>query len=204
MNAPALPKAPELAARWVRALVALAVTVPIGLAPLLGKFDVPGFTTLLSLFPPALRNEALAYATFTMGLVAVGVQFFGGEITSGRRLRRAFVVLAASLLLLLVTLAYQHSLHVVTVHLGPRQVPVAYVVGSERLHDCSCPPGTGDVQCLVQIGLDPSYRSSCWSEADLRSQEFLLVMLYVALMAGIGALVGLLVLKPPKRPRCRR
>lgn len=204
MKASDLPQPPALAARWLRALVALAVTVPLGLAPLLGKLDIPGFTTLLTLYPDELRNTALALATFAMALVAVGVQFFAGDKTNQRKLRRAFLVLTAGLFALLVTLAYQHVQHVVTVPVGREGHTLTYVVGAQRLPTCKCQPTEGDSRCLHRIGLDPSYHASCWAQADMRRQSFQLLMLYVALMTGIGALVGLLLMKRPTATRRRR
>jgi hypothetical protein len=195
MNAPAMPAPPAVAGKWMRALLALAVTVPLGLAPLLGKLDVPGFSAILSLYPNALRDTALALATFAMALVAVSVQFFADQAPAPRKLRRAFVVLATGLFLLLVTLAYQHTQHVVKVYVGDAGDSVTSVVGSTRLAGCSCKPSEGDAWCLRRIGLDPALHPSCWAERDLRRQSFQLLMLYVALMTGIGALVGLLILK---------
>jgi hypothetical protein len=204
VSGPALPAPPSVAAKWMRALLALAVTVPLGLAPLLGKLDVPGFTAILSLYPDTLRDTALALATFAMALVAVGVQFFADQAPSAARLRRAFVVLAVGLFVLLVTLAYHHTQHVVKVYVGNAGDSVTSVVGSTRLPGCSCAPSDGDAWCLRKIGLDPALHPSCWAERDLRAQGFQLLMLYVALMTGIGALVGLLILKRKPPPRRRR
>ena len=60
---PALPAPPAATRRWVAALLALAVTVPLSMAPLLGSLKIPGFEALLSLFPHSLQQTALPLAS---------------------------------------------------------------------------------------------------------------------------------------------
>jgi hypothetical protein len=43
------------AAKWSRALLSLGVTIPVALAPFLGKLHVPGFDSLLTLMPEECR-----------------------------------------------------------------------------------------------------------------------------------------------------
>src|ERR1700749_4631878 len=90
-RSPAIPRGP--AALWVRLLLGFGVAVGVGLAPLLGKTGLPGFFTLLSMLPAILRTTAIPLSSFIMGILAVGVQFYGRHATpSVIGLRRAFRV----------------------------------------------------------------------------------------------------------------
>lgn len=196
---PELPEPPAATKRWLAALLALLVTVPISLAPLLGTLDVPFFKNLLSLYPSTLRDTALPLASLAMALVAISVQFFSRDSFSGRRLRRWFIGLVVGLFALLLALAYVHNQSVVRVYIGDGTISESYVVGSTRTPGCSCPITQGDSACIQHIGLDPSLLPSCWQEREIRSRSFLLLVQYVLLMAGTGALVGLLVMVRTQR-----
>lgn len=195
MNKPPLPEPPAMAKRWVSALLALLVSVPIGLAPLLGNFDIPGFKAVLSLYPEALQNTALPLASVAMGLVAVSVQFFAQDKLNDRKVRGWFVKLFIALFVLLFSLAFVHNKHVVTIEAGPEAQPVSFVVAAARIADCGCQSSDSDAYCIQRIGLDQALLSACWPESEIRGASFLLTALYVLLMSGLGALVGLLVLR---------
>lgn len=202
MSPPAsqLPQPPSATRRWLNALLALTVTVPIGLAPLLGNLDIPGFRALLSLYPEGLRDTALPIATLAMSLVAISVQFFANDSFSGRRLRRVFVPLVLALFAMLLALAWFHSQHVVQIHVGGLDgSEESYVVADVRTPTCSCPASEGDGLCIMNIGMNPAQLPTCWPERDLRRNAFVLQLLYVLLMAGTGALVGLLVMQRTRR-----
>ncbi len=201
---PPLPAPPAATRRWVAALLALAVTVPISMAPLLGSLKIPGFRALLSLFPESLQQSALPLASVAMALVAVSVQFFSRESFSGRKLTRAFTILVAALFLLLMLLAWRHNQTVVRMDVGQDNVQAAYVVAAQRRADCPCPANSGDAHCIMRIGLDPSRLPLCWPERDIRQNSFVLTLLYVLLMSGLGALVGLLVMVRTQRRTTRR
>src|SRR5437016_3481091 len=87
-NAP--PPPPPLARRWIRYLLGFGVSVAIGLAPYLGKVHVPLFSPLLDLIPESLQTTILPLSSALMGIVAVGVQWYGGERLTEQWLRRAF------------------------------------------------------------------------------------------------------------------
>lgn len=204
MNEPVLPAPPPATRRWLSALLALAVTVPLSMAPLLGTFDIPGFKALLSLFPRGLQDTALPLASLAMALVAVSVQFFSRDRFSGRKLARAFTVLVAGLFLLLLVLAWRHNQTVVAMKVGPTGETASFVVAAERRASCPCPEGSGDAECIQRLGLDGSRLPVCWDERAVRGNSFVLLLLYVLLMSGLGALVGLLVMaRTQPRPRAR-
>lgn len=187
------------ATKWSKALLALMVTIPIGLAPFLGKVGVPGFSALLSLFPESLQNSALTIATMAMGLVAVSVQFFSEEGISAARMRRWFVTLLILLFLFLISIAYFHNQYVVTIYTGNDARPVSYLVSSTRTPHCPCSVEDSDASCIENIGLQPSRIPLCWADRDIRNSSFILLLNYVFLMAGTGGLIGLLVLRGRRR-----
>ena len=180
-------------------LIAVGVTIPIGLAPLLGTYDVPGFRALLSLFPEGLQESSIRFATFAMTIVAAGVQFLSQDSFSRKALTRTFVAIAISLFLLLFLLAYSHNQHVIRIPVGDGSKSVSYVVGTDRIDSCSCPATDGDAQCIKRVGLDAALLPTCWNEKELRSNAFVIQSEYVLLMAGLGAIVGLIVLAPTRR-----
>lgn len=207
MNEPVLPAPPPATRRWLSALLALAVTVPLSMAPLLGTLDIPGFKALLSLFPRGLQDTALPLASLAMALVAVSVQFFSRDRFSGRKLTRAFIGLVAALFLLLLLLAWKHNQTVVAMKVGPTGETASFVVAAQRSASCPCPTGSGDAECIQRLGLDGSRLPVCWDEREVRGNSFVLLLLYVLLMSGLGALVGLLVMartQPKPRPRRAR
>ncbi len=206
MNEPVLPAPPTPTRRWVSALLALAVTVPLSMAPLLGTLEIPGFKALLSLFPGSLQDTALPLASLAMALVAVSVQFFSRDRFSGRKLTRAFVALVGTLFVLLLLLAWRHNQTVVGMPVGPDADRASFVVAHPRSASCPCPADRGDAECIQRLGLDASRLPVCWAERDLRGNAFVLVLLYVLLMSGLGALVGLLVMvrRQPRTAARRR
>ena len=102
---------------------------------------------------------------------------------------------------LLLVLAYVHNQSVVRVQIGDGTISESYVVGTTRTPGCSCPVTQGDSACIQHIGLDPSLLPSCWRESEIRSKSFVLLVLYVLLMAGVGALVGLGVMVRAQRKK---
>jgi hypothetical protein len=201
---PSLPAPPAATRRWAAALLALAVTVPLSMAPLLGSLKIPGFQALLSLFPHSLQQTALPLASVAMALVAVSVQFFSRDSFSGRKLTRAFTGLVSLLFVLLLVLAWRHNQSVVRIEVGQEGEHAAYVVAAQRRADCPCPANSGDAHCIMRIGLDASRLPLCWPERDIRQNGFVLTLLYVMLMSGLGALVGLLVMVRTQRKSARR
>ncbi|HUR39758.1 MAG TPA: hypothetical protein VM240_01170 [Verrucomicrobiae bacterium] len=182
-------------------LLAIGVTIPIGLAPLLGTWDVPGFRALLSLFPEGLQESSIRFSTFGMAVVAASVQFLSQDTFTRKTLRQTFIGVVVALFALLFLLAKSHNEHVVRIPVGDGSVSVSYVVGSERKVGCSCAASEGDAQCVKRIGLDAALLPSCWNEKELRGIAFALQAKYVLLMIGLGALVGLIVLAPARSRR---
>lgn len=195
-----------LARRYVRYLLGFTVGIAVGLAPFLGVVDVPLFAPLLSMFPDSLRLTAVPLSSFLMGLVAVGVQFAGGERIARRRLRRWFVATFAAILVGLVVLPVLYSEVVVVVpdvatsNGGTIDVPVVVGAGdrpSPQLPGCDCDPTLQDEECLKGIGL--ANADKCWGRRQVARSRLALTFSYLFLTGSFGALIGLLLLQEGAR-----
>lgn len=186
---------PPVARRWVRAMLGLGVGVAVGLAPLLGKTHVPGFTALLDLYPESLRETAIPIASLLMGIVAASVQFYfrPGKRTRSGRWFAAIGVLAVVALLAL-TQIYAESVTIVTYEGGRLRVP--YVTGfGERPQACiKCPSGVSNEECINGLPT-PALVTTCFGESRTRHAEEALLYSYLGVMLFFGALVGFLILK---------
>ncbi|MCF1459249.1 MAG: hypothetical protein LPH21_17405, partial [Shewanella sp.] len=108
------PKPPtNLANKFVRYLVGFSVGVAIGLAPYLGKLDLPLFTPLLTLIPFTIQDTVLPLSAALMGIIAVIVEWYGQERLTRRKMKKIFgrslVIVLVSFLILVVV----HTLLVV-------------------------------------------------------------------------------------------
>jgi hypothetical protein len=186
-----------LARRYVRYVSGFGVGIAVGVAPFLGKIKVPGFDALLSLFPIQLRNVLIPLSAFLMGLVAVAIQFYARERLVRAGLRRwfrwGFIAIVSGLLTFLVL--YVAFVRVVVTD----QSFAAVVVAAERSAGCGCDPKASDEECIQRISLNPLALASCWSGASLRLRELLLMITYLILTGGFGALIGLLMLQEESR-----
>jgi len=174
----------------VRLAAGFGVGVGLGLAPLLGKVRVPGFSALISLFPPGLGAVVIPLAAFLMGVVAVAAQIFGSAVPRGRKrlfatTRKVIAILLLALLLLIVL----YFLVVVRVEAQGETVPV--VVGFARLPACGCAAAISDLQCIEELSLRPSAIESCWGTRQVRLCELALGLLYLTVMTSFGALIGI-------------
>lgn len=189
-----------LSRRFVRYLVGFGVGVTLGLAPLLGTMDVPGFVPLADLLPLTLQEQLAALAPVVMGVVAVAVQFGSESRIPRKRLRRRFAVtlsiLAAGFVLLVVLQTFVVS--EVAILGGERTV--RYAVGRDRLATCVCPPGLSDSECIVEeLTLDPARVESCWGSGAVGRTELGLTLSFLMVIGGFGALVGLVLLQEEAR-----
>lgn len=198
-----------LARRYVRYVLGFTVGVAVGLAPFLGALDVPLFAPLLSMFPDKLRPFALPLSSFVMGLMAVGVQFAAGEEVSRRWLRRTFLRTFVAILVGVVVVAVLYTAVVRTVPAarveGEGNVYIPLVVGFVRPDPppgaCLCEPRLSDIECIVRVGFDNV--DACWGRQVMWSR-LLLVLSYLFLTGGFGALIGLLLLQEGSRRKARR
>lgn len=202
MTAEASRPPTALARRFVRYVVGFGVGVAVGMAPFLGVLEVPGFQALVSLYPRELRATLIPLSAFLMGLVAVAVQFYAGSSISrralGRRFRRGLAVLLIGFLLMIVL----YTLFVVRVELDGGESAVAVTVGWTRLPSCGC-TAESDVDCVGELSLSSRAIESCWGGRQLRVVRLILILSYLLVTGGFGALVGLLLLSEEKRRLAR-
>lgn len=197
---PRLPQPPNAAARWVRYLVAFGVSVAVGLAPLLGAMNIPGFRALLTLFPRApfdSQDTVVPLAAFLMGVVAVGVQFYSRRRPEWSSLGSVFKKLS---LLILVSIVLLLCLHVFTVEQVSVEdgEKVSVLLGVTRPNTCrECTPSMSNAECLEHTTLNPGRILSCWSEIQIKASFLGLAIIYLTILGSFGAFVGVLVLQEP-------
>jgi hypothetical protein len=182
-----------LARQYVRLVVGFSVGVGLGMAPFLGRLEIPGFVPLLSLYPDDLQDPLVATGAFLMGVVAVVIQFYAGERVSRADVRRLFrrtlIVVGVALVLLVV-------LWVLFVESVPTPgEPARFVITSERLLTCPCDAAISNVECIQRLGAGPGSVSRCWSDQAVKLAWLALFASYFLLTGGFGALIGLLLLQ---------
>lgn len=194
------PKPPtKLAKQFVRYLVGFGVGVAIGLAPYLGKLDVPLFTPLLTLIPITIQDTVLPLSAALMGIIAVIVEWYGRERLAKRTLRKIFIrslvlVLGAFLVLLVV-----HTLLVVRVPVDGGEDAVSFLVGFERPIRPPCAADVSDTECIKLLTFDPSRISAFWGDKAIRISKLTLMLSYLFFTGMFGYLVGILLLRSLER-----
>jgi hypothetical protein len=190
--------------RWVRLVVGFGVGVTVGLAPYLGAVDVPLFRPLLSLYPVTLQGRLIPLSAFVMGVMAVVIQWHGGERLSARWLRRAFRGWTYGAVVSLLALMILRAGFVVDIPLDGGRQNAAFVVGWSRLEGCPCAQ-QDDAVCISEtLTLNPTQLGRCWNARSLRGEEFLLQLTYLVLLSCFGTLVGLVVLREAAEGRGSR
>jgi len=155
----------------------------MGMAPFLGKLEVPGFSALLELFPEDIKRTLIPASALLMGVVAVVVQFSPGELQA--RFRLVMIVIITGLILLIVL----DRMFVVEVPMGDWNRLV--VRGWSRLAHCGCgsEEEASDAVCIQGLGEDIG---TCWSPRAQEQVKLSLQLSYLLLTGGFGALIGLL------------
>jgi hypothetical protein len=163
-----LPPTP-LARRFVRYALGFFVGVAIGMAPILGSVNVPGFKALLNVMPFQIASELIPLSAYLMGIIAVAVQYFAGENTPPSVLRKLFRISLFVItvgFLLFVILRDQFT---VGVRRGGGRVTV--LISSDPVAptpeeptpcgDCKNPKGS-PASCIRRIGLEEEAIEKCW------------------------------------------
>jgi hypothetical protein len=214
-----VPAAP-VARKFVRYVISFGVSVGIGLAPFLGKVKVPGFSALLELFPLQIQGVLVPLSAFLMGLVALAVQFYYSEKVAAGSLRKYFRAGFIAIVLGFFLFVILYKLFVIRVPIAGGESYAAVVVNPDRLRrTCKCPESDTDYDCVKKLSLHPAALATCWGGEAQDVRELALMVPYLLLTAGFGALIGLLILKedrqgavkparparkPPKAPRPKR
>ena len=208
-----------LSVRLVRYIVGFGVGVGIGLAPYLGKLQVPGFDALLSLIPDSVQGTALPLSALLMGAVAVWVQWTAGDQPSRAWLRRAFRRGLLVGFISLVAFIVVQTLVVVELRIPAENRSVSFLVGFTRSNRPPCTSEKSDAECIKLITVDEARIAAQWGDTQIRLARLALVTSYLATTATFGLLVGIFLTResieavgktpprrkgPPRVPRPRR
>jgi hypothetical protein len=193
-----------LARTWVRYLLGFGVGVPVALGPLLGKVKVPGFSSLLDLYPVQMQQHLIPLSGFSLVIVAVAVQFYSAGAPSVAQRQRRFRALLAGMLVAFVLLVILYQTSVLTVPIENGAMSAAVIIGwSPRVAypACPCAAQESDFNCMKDLTFTPGALDPCWKH--LRLFELALMIPYLFLQGGLGALVGFL-LPGPAAPAAAR
>lgn len=189
-------------------LLSFGVTLAVGLAPLLGKVHVPGFTAILDVFPKNLSQTLIPFVAFIMALPAVAVQFFEEDVIARTRLNHWFASVFALIATLVIGLYIVYALTVTQVNYEGEHGVAVYVTGSRMKGDCPCAthkPPLPITSCIGgPITTNPAQVDSCYEAAEINLRKAILSMMYMLLMLSFGTLIGLLVVKEQQRRPPRR
>jgi xanthosine utilization system XapX-like protein len=203
-----LPELPEHGGKYLRYILAFGVTFVVGLAPFLGKVDVPLFTAILDVFPLNVSESLIPFAAFIMTFPAVAVQFFGEDVIPSENLNRWFLWTFAFIAPLTIALYFYYSFTVTLVNFEGQKGMAAYVYGTHMLPDCPCAthqPPLRITSCIGNaISLNPAEVTDCYPADEINPRKAILSALYMVLMLGFGTLIGLLVLKEQQRRLLRQ
>jgi hypothetical protein len=187
------PLLPQNARVFLGYLLGFGVSVGIGLAPLLGRANVPLFNSLLTLMPASLQNRLITLSTMVMSLVAVAVQFYTGVKASNPKLEHQFKRTLLFLVLSISVFIVVNTLVVERVEL-PKGRAESFVIGFSRLNIPPCNPAMSNKQCLKATTLSQEAIAQQWGDRQIKLAELLLQFSYLPIYACFGALVGLLVI----------
>jgi len=176
-------------------MLSFGISIGVGLSPLLGRARVPGFASLLSLYPAGLAQIVIPFAALVMSLPALAVQYLSLGKLSSRRLTKWFawtLVLAAVLILIEAGL---YSLFVVQVPVEGGHAFAAFVVGFEQRPDSKC--GSLSIKTCIghDISFDPNEVESQFPDWQVSVAKLALTTGYCICMCALGASVGLIVLR---------
>jgi len=180
---------------YLRYILAYTVTLGVGLAPLLGKIRVPGFSPIAEVFPVNLQRGVLPFATFLMAIPVIAVHFFSRDRIHLPTLNVLFAIVGPIVIVLPFLLYFLYSSYVVQVDFDGGRGFAAYVVGEQMLPDCPC--GKLDiVRCIAEvITANPSAVTACYRRQEINARSSALAIVYLLLMLSLGTLIGLLILK---------
>jgi hypothetical protein len=195
MTSSPLPTPSPLANKYLRYFLSFFVTLAVGLSPLLIS-NVPGLKTILDLFPSDLQ-DVIPWASMLMSVTAVGVQFFGGDTSTARRLAPAFIVTFVLLVPSIFVLYFQYKTTVIRVQVPGAKTKVAYLVGSTLLPACECAKhGLQIRECIGrEISANPEEVEACYPLHEITTRANVLSGLYMFVMFSLGILIGLVVLR---------
>lgn len=187
-----IPPPPPATRAWVRALLGLGISVPVTLAPLLGKLPIPLFPALLAMIPSSIQNTVIPASAAAMGLVAVTVEFRALKSQSRKKLAASTSrgVLIAAGFLVLFCIAYMFLVTEVNI-LGGRE-SLYFVTGwkSPGTPPCS---GISNAACIGMLTTNQTRIASYFGDRQIQLASLILEILYIGFFASFGNVVGILV-----------
>jgi hypothetical protein len=200
-----LVRLPSVTERFVKALLAFVITVGVGTSPLWGGGKIPGYQSILDVFPKDLQ-DVIPWASMLMSITAVGVQFASRELLRRGRIRLAFNMTFVALIVLLLASYPVYRKFVVRIEVPGARTKVAYLVGSTLLPNCECAKRGLEIrECIGrEISVNPDAVSACFPREQISTRASILSIMYMLLMLALAMLIGLLVLQGLKPPRARQ
>jgi hypothetical protein len=187
--------------KFLRYLLSFLVTLGVGIAPVWGGKVIPGFYSILDVYPTNL-HDVIAFASVLMIAIAVLVQFLGVSVRP-RLLKTIFMATFMTLIVLVLANYIAYKMYVIQIQVPASHEQVAYLVGSEPLATCECAKRGLEIRTCIgyAISVNPDEVAACFSRDELNQRSIVLSGLYIFVMLSFGTLIGLLILKEAKKPR---
>lgn len=189
------PPPTPLTRRLIRYILGFSVSVAVGLAPYLGRVEVPLFDSLLKLIPESIQDTVLPLSAALMGIVAVVIQWYGGARVTHAWLDRYFKLTLLVVVLSFVTLFVVHNFAVVKVEYLGGKGSKTFLVGFARPNREPCTPEMSDPECIKHLTLDDAAVESHWGSNQIRLAKLALISPYLLFTGSFGVLIGLLLLR---------
>jgi hypothetical protein len=183
---------------FVQRVLEFMVSAAIGLTPFLGKAGVPGFTSILALYPQQLQSSLVPLSSFVMGAAVVATDFFlRGKTPSESRARSMFRRMLLVMGLALMGILTIYTLAVAAVPFNGGESYASFVVGfpprrhMSELCKKSC-EGVSAPECIKrQTGFRTDVVTSCFGETDVALASLAGSICYLTLMGTLAAMIGL-------------
>lgn len=188
-----LPKPPPIAHRFVQYILGFGVSVAVGLAPFLGKLDVPLFKPLLGVLPPSEHDVAIPISALLMGFVAVVVQWYAEDPIRRVELRKWFLRFAVALMISVLVFVCISALATARIAVG--EDSTAVLLHGFGAPTCEACKNMSSGECIKVITFDPTRIDGCWGSDRVAVARISLLITYLTLTSCFGALVGLLVVR---------
>jgi len=191
-----LPPLPPAALKFVQYLLAFVISLGVGTAPLWGGGKIPGYRSILDVFPQELQ-DVIPWASILMSVTAVGVQFASRELLGRRRIKRVFWSTFFALIVLVFASYSVYKVFVIRIDVPGAGTKVAYLVGSTLLPSCECAKRGLEIrECIGrEISVNPDDVSACFPREQISTRASILSGLYMLLVFALAVLIGLLVLQ---------
>jgi hypothetical protein len=197
---------PPLARKFVHYVLSFFVTIGVAFLPLWGGDVIPGFHTILDVYPKNLQ-DVIPFASIAMSAAAIFAQFFGGGSPQPRHLKTLFIVTFVSLIILVLASYIAYKVVVIRIEVPAAHKTVSYLVGSRPLPTCECAKQGLDIRNCIgpAISANPDEVAACFSQEEITMRSIVLSVLYILLMFSAGMLIGLVILKeaPKAQPAMR-